>query len=94
MFYLSLGLILPLSVAVHDPQGLDNHHLLGFSVSAVPVGQEVHQVVGAHDFVVGGPLLPSSVGVDSLGLAGVVQDVALNGFALRHAGSDEGSELD
>ena len=93
MIYLSLGLLLPLAIAVHNPQSLDDHHLLRFRVPAMPVGQEGHQVVGAHDVSGGRSLLSSSVGVDGLGLPCVIKDVALNGLALWHTGGDQSSEL-
>ena len=74
--------LLPLAVFIHNLQGLDHEHLLGVGG---PLGPgEAHQ---------GGSLLPSER-VDSLGLAGVVQHVALDGLALGEAGGDQGPELD
>jgi hypothetical protein len=103
-FYLCFDLILPLSVSVDDPQSLDDHDLLGLGVPAVTnvvrVSQERHQVVGSvlvvllEIVVVAASLLSSAVRVDGLGLAGVVEDVALNGLALGHARGNEGTELE
>ena len=67
--------------------------------NVVRVSQERHQVVGSvlvvllEVVVVAASPLSSAVRVDGLGLAGVVEDVALNGLALGHARGNEGTEL-
>ena len=43
---------------------------------------------------IGGSLPALAVGIDGPGLAGVVQNVALNGLASRHARSNQSTELD
>ena len=70
--------LLSLAVPVHNPEGLDHQDLLR-------VGGSPHSL---HH----GPLLPTE-GVDRLGLAGVVQDVALDWLTLGKAGSDHSTEL-